>query len=177
MVPTDGVFQSVLDGWPESSFPHHHLWYSPPHPLWTDDAWDPGEVSNIQEDVPKPSGDREIWLECSMSQEAVVLWEWTRGPPAAPSTPPCLPRSSSLLELYHTCHLTPPSFPGCPGAGSFHVWKFLRLSVKRKCLSCPLHRERGIRSRPSRRVSSLEPWMGETTMGTPWEGLAFSHLI
>ena len=122
MVPTDGVFQSVLDGWPESSFPRHYLWRSPPHPLWTDDAWDPGEVSNIQENVPKPSRDREIWLECCMSQEASLL-EWAHGLPAVPSTPPCLPRSSSLLELYHTCHFWLHLLsPECPVAGFFHVY-------------------------------------------------------
>ena len=122
MVPTDGVFQSESDGWPESSFPHHHLWHSPPHPLWTGDAWDPGEVLNIQENVPKP---QETWRYDSSAAclRKWVLWEWAHGSPAVPSPPFCLPRSSSLSELYHTCHFwLHPLSPGCPVAGSFHVY-------------------------------------------------------
>lgn len=154
MVPTDGVFQSVLDGWPESSFPHHHLWRSPPYPLWTDDAWDPGEVSNIQEDVPKPSRDREIWLECSMSQEASPLRVNTR-PSCSTLHSPRLPRSSSLLELYRTCRFWLRLLsPGCPGAGSFHVYENSRGLAWKEMAFMSTPSQRRIRSRLSRRVSS-----------------------
>lgn len=177
MVPTDGVFQSVLDGWPESSFPHHHLWLSPPHPLWTDDAWDPGEVSNIQEDVPKPSGDREIWLECSMSQEASPLRVNT-WPSCSTLHSPLSPQVFfTFRALPHLSLLTPPSFPWMPRGWFFScVWKFLRLSVKGNVFHVHSIAERN-KIQAQQKGELWSRGMGETTMGTPWEGLAFSHLI
>lgn len=170
------VFFNASDGWPESSFPHHHLWCSPPHPLWTDDAWGPGEVSNIQENVPKPSGDMEIRLKCCVSQEVSPLRvsTWSSGS-TLPS--PLSPKVFfTFRALPHLSLLTPPSFPWMPSGWFFsHVLKFLRLSMKGN----GFHVHSIAKRNKIQAQQKGELWsrgMGETTMGAPWDGLAFSHL-
>lgn len=121
----------------ESFRPHHHLWLSPPHLLWTDDALDPSKVSHIQDVVPKPSRGREIWLGCSMYQEEnehTALLQYSY-PPLS------LPTSSTPFKLRLTYYfgLHRP-FPWMPSGWFFScLLQILEAQAEREWLSCLLH--------------------------------------
>lgn len=89
--------------------------------------------------------------------------------------------SPRLLHLSSSASLTildsiAPS-PGCPVAGSFHVYyKFWRLRLKESGFHvCSITERNEVQAQKKGELGGCG--MGEPTMGTPWDGLDFSHLV